>query len=72
MKSGLSCNGFRGSEITLYGEIPPQLPMEKQDKMQPRPKLKTNGHFTAFMQVRCPALLNAFIYLNHIKYPVTC
>lgn len=51
MKTDLGCNGFRGSEITLYGEIPAQLPIDKQERMQPRTKVKTNGHFTTFMQV---------------------
>lgn len=37
--------GLRGSEITLYGEsgCPPTAT---------RPKVKTNGHFTTFMQSR--------------------
>lgn len=51
LKTDLGCTAFRGSEITLYGEIPPQLPVEKHEKMQPRTKVKTNGHFTTFMQV---------------------
>lgn len=51
VKTDLGCNGFRGSEITLYGEIPPEIPVEKHEKMQPRTKVKTNGHFTTFMQV---------------------
>lgn len=49
MKSDLGCNGLRGSEITLYGESP-QIYAEKE-KMQLRTKVKTNGHFTTFMQV---------------------
>lgn len=52
MKTDLGCHGLRGSEITLYGEIPAHIPLEKQEKMHPRTKLKTNGHFTSFMQVR--------------------
>ena len=43
----LGCMGLRGSEITLYGETPAE-----KDRMQPRSKVKTNGHFTTFMQVR--------------------
>jgi hypothetical protein len=38
--------GLRGSEITLYGETP----VDKA--VQPRIKVKTNGHFTTLMQVR--------------------
>ncbi|KYB28479.1 Protein TANC2-like Protein [Tribolium castaneum] len=45
--SSMGCMGLRGSEITLYGESP----VEK-DRIQPRPKVKTNGHFTTFMQGR--------------------
>lgn len=42
----MGCLGLRGSEITLYGESP----IEK-DRIHPRNKVKTNGHFTTFMQV---------------------
>ncbi|KAJ8949552.1 hypothetical protein NQ318_016181, partial [Aromia moschata] len=49
VKKDIGCNGLRGSEITLYGESP-QIQVEKPDKMQPRTKVKTNGHFTTFMQ----------------------
>lgn len=48
MKKDIGCNGLRGSEITLYGESPQ---IEKADKMQSRTKVKTNGHFTTYMQV---------------------
>ncbi|CAH1131521.1 unnamed protein product [Ceutorhynchus assimilis] len=47
----LKCNGLRGSEITLYGDSP-CLQIENADKMQPRTKVKTNGHFTNFMKSR--------------------
>ncbi|XP_060525151.1 protein TANC2 isoform X2 [Cylas formicarius] len=46
----IACNALRGSEITLYGEVTPVT--EKGNKMQPRTKVKTNGHFTNFMQGR--------------------
>ncbi|XP_068912891.1 protein TANC2 isoform X5 [Tenebrio molitor] len=42
----LGCMGLRGSEITLYGETP----VDKA--VQPRIKVKTNGHFTTLMQGR--------------------
>ncbi|XP_018576381.1 protein TANC2 isoform X2 [Anoplophora glabripennis] len=51
VKKDIGCNGLRGSEITLYGETP-QMQIEKADKMQPRTKVKTNGHFTTYMQTR--------------------
>ncbi|CAH1176220.1 unnamed protein product [Phaedon cochleariae] len=50
MTHDLGCNGLRGSEITLYGET--QFSIDKSEKMQPRTKVKTNGHFTTFMQSR--------------------
>lgn len=50
VKKDIGCNGLRGSEITLYGETP-LIQIEKADKMQPRTKVKTNGHFTTYMQV---------------------
>ncbi|KAH1022745.1 hypothetical protein HUJ04_012093 [Dendroctonus ponderosae] len=48
----LKCHGLRGSEITLYGDSGDSLQLESLDKLQPRPKLKTNGHFTNFMKSR--------------------
>lgn len=51
VKKDIGCNGLRGSEITLYGETP-LIQIEKADKMQPRTKVKTNGHFTTYMQTR--------------------
>lgn len=49
----MGCAGLRGSEITLYGEISTP-PMEKScERPQLRNKVKTNGHFTTFMQVKC-------------------
>ncbi|KAG5879492.1 hypothetical protein JTB14_026360 [Gonioctena quinquepunctata] len=51
IKTDLGCNGLRGSEITLYGETQ-QIHIEKQEKIPPRTKVKTNGHFTTFMQSR--------------------
>ncbi|XP_074025599.1 zinc-RING finger and ankyrin repeat domain-containing protein rolling pebbles isoform X3 [Leptinotarsa decemlineata] len=51
IKTDLGCNGLRGSEITLYGETQ-QINLDKQDKIPPRTKVKTNGHFTTFMQSR--------------------
>lgn len=55
----MGCPGLRGSEITLYGEISPQQQLQQGqqvtdkscDRMQPRNKVKTNGHFTTYMQV---------------------
>lgn len=43
--------GLRGSEITLYGETQPPPSMDKSDRIYSRTKVKTNGHFTTFMQV---------------------
>ncbi|KAJ8921820.1 hypothetical protein NQ315_008452 [Exocentrus adspersus] len=57
----LGCNGLRGSEITLYGEMP-QIQVEKADKMQPRTKVKTNGHFTTYMQVVYRIKNKCFVY----------
>ncbi|XP_066156295.1 protein TANC2 isoform X3 [Euwallacea fornicatus] len=47
----LKCNGFRGSEITLYGDAP-TLQIENVEKQQSRTKVKTNGHFTNLMKSR--------------------
>ena len=74
----LGCTGLRGSEITLYGDISPQMPppIEKlNDRSQVRTKMKTNGYFTTYKQVhhitcffyytfRCEAML---LYTNHIS-----
>lgn len=56
----MGCPGLRGSEITLYGETTPQQQQQQQqvsdkscDRMQLRNKVKTNGHFTTYMQVLC-------------------
>jgi hypothetical protein len=47
MKKGLGIpNSLRGSEQTLYGETKASYQQHQQ-----RPKVKTNGHFTPFMQV---------------------
>ncbi|XP_071055582.1 protein TANC2 isoform X2 [Onthophagus taurus] len=49
----MGCSGLRGSEITLYGEISPQQTgSEKSWEYTPRSKVKTNGHFTNYMQTR--------------------
>lgn len=46
----MGCDGLRGSEITLYGET---SPIERtNERSHSRTKVKTNGHFTTFMQVR--------------------
>ncbi|KAI5748263.1 hypothetical protein M8J77_023609 [Diaphorina citri] len=48
MKKGLGIpNSLRGSEQTLYGETKASYQQHQQ-----RPKVKTNGHFTPFMQMR--------------------
>lgn len=54
----MGCAGFRGSEITLYGETT-NSPIESTcERTQPRTKVKTNGYFTTYMQV-----LNDFAHL---------
>lgn len=55
----LGCAGLRGSEITLYGEISPTYP--EKSSAQSRTKVKTNGHFTSFMQVSFHSFAAAFI-----------
>lgn len=46
-KKVLGCPpGLLGSELTLYGEV------KGSTSVQSRPKVKTNGHFTSYMQVR--------------------
>ncbi|KAK9710641.1 Ankyrin repeats (3 copies) [Popillia japonica] len=51
----MGCPGLRGSEITLYGETTPQQQQVTDrscDRMHLRNKVKTNGHFTTYMQNR--------------------
>lgn len=55
-QSKIACGGFRGSEITLYGDITMpynNIQTDNQcDRFQlSRTKVKTNGHFAPFMQV---------------------
>ncbi|XP_017783609.1 PREDICTED: protein TANC2 isoform X2 [Nicrophorus vespilloides] len=47
----LGCSELRGSEITLYGEVTSPL-YEKCQPQSTRNKVKTNGHFTSFIQNR--------------------
>uniref|UniRef100_A0A8D9ESN6 Protein TANC2 n=1 Tax=Cacopsylla melanoneura TaxID=428564 RepID=A0A8D9ESN6_9HEMI len=53
LKKGLGGvpNSLRGSEQTLYGETKASHYYQQQQQQQ-RPKVKTNGHFTPFMQMR--------------------
>jgi hypothetical protein len=45
-KKVLGCPpGLQGSELTLYGEV------KASAGLQSRSKVKTNGHFTSYMQV---------------------
>ncbi|CAH2009763.1 unnamed protein product [Acanthoscelides obtectus] len=52
LNTDIGCHGLRGSEITLYGETPQIIVEKTTDKMQARTKVKTNGHFTTYMQAR--------------------
>lgn len=47
----MGCAGLRGSEITLYGETSSSPVESTCERTQPRTKVKTNGHFTTYMQV---------------------
>ncbi|CAH1104284.1 unnamed protein product [Psylliodes chrysocephalus] len=49
LKPNLCNSKLRGSEISLYGEMPH---VEKSEKMQPRTKVKTNGYFNILSQSR--------------------
>lgn len=59
----MGCTGLRGSEITLYGELPSTQQTDKPcDRLQSRTKVKTNGHFTPLMQVK-NNLSNEFLFI---------
>ncbi|KAB0802170.1 hypothetical protein PPYR_04356 [Photinus pyralis] len=52
-KDIMGCPGLRGSEITLYADTVSCVEFDQNsDRVQPRTKVKTNGHFTTYMQSR--------------------
>lgn len=63
----MGCMGLRGSEITLYGESPTQ--QEKNERINPnRNKVKTNGHFTTFMQVLNLFKINEYSVIGFVLF----